>query len=301
MILGLWLFTAYLFLTWWAFTHQIDRFWVPMIPVVCLLAGIGATWSAEPFWRYGRNVILVLAIVFNFAFEAGSETSYLCGFNAFLTERGRAREIAAHQYVAYLNRALPKNAKVLCVGEAEVFEAQFPLVYNTVFNKSIFQEWFAVPARGVPDKEQQLKPASEICEKLHAEGITDVYVSWQEIRRYRSPGSYGYTEFVTPSRFDQLIAAGALATPKTFGVIGVDGLDQTAVTQLLAAIRRGYTVRCQDGTMVIVTDVFSKLSDEDRAILKEIGPSLLKQADGHDVVINAQIFPVGCNGEHANQ
>jgi hypothetical protein len=292
IVLGLWLFAAYLFVTWWAFTHQIDRFWVPMIPVVSLLAGIGATWRVEPLWRYGRNVVLALAIVFNFAFEAGTETSYLCGFNAFLTERSQAREIAAHKYIAYLNHTLPKDAKVLCVGEAEVFEAPFPLVYNTVFDKSIFQEWFAIPAPGVPDGKLRLKPAAEIRAKLHAEGITHVYVNWQEIRRYRSPGSYGYTHFVAPSRFDQLVADGVLGGPTTFGVESVAGLEKTAIPQFLAAIHRGHSVRCQDGSTVIVTDAFDKLSDQDRATLNEVGPSLLRQADGHDVVINAQIFPV---------
>ena len=46
--------------------------------------------------------------------------------------------------------------------------------------------------------------------KLAAEGITHVYVNWLEILRYRAPGSYGYTDFVTPKRFRQLQKIGVL-------------------------------------------------------------------------------------------
>jgi len=48
-----------------------------------------------------------------------------------------------------------------------------------------------------------LKPAGEILAKLHAEGITHVYVDWDWIRRYLEPGNYGYTDFARPARFDQ--------------------------------------------------------------------------------------------------
>ncbi len=31
---------------WWLFTHRIDRFWIPVLPVLALLAGAGACWSS---------------------------------------------------------------------------------------------------------------------------------------------------------------------------------------------------------------------------------------------------------------
>ncbi len=35
---------AWLFLTWWALTHRIDRFWVPMLPILATLAGVSLDW-----------------------------------------------------------------------------------------------------------------------------------------------------------------------------------------------------------------------------------------------------------------
>ena len=40
-------------------------------------------------------------------------------------------------------------------------------------------------------------------------GVTHVYVDWHEIERYRSPGNYGFTPFVTPELFAGLVAAGS--------------------------------------------------------------------------------------------
>jgi hypothetical protein len=47
--------------------------------------------------------------------------------------------------------------------------------------------------------------------------VTHVYVDWFEIERYRSPGNYGFTDFVTPDEFDRLVKAGVLDRPETVG------------------------------------------------------------------------------------
>src|SRR5207237_10546893 len=89
----LWLYVAYLFLTWWLFTHRIDRFWVPLIPVVSLLAGIGATWlprldrrTPAPTmylaWKAVLGSCLVLAGLFNLRFI----TTPYCGYNDYLLD-----------------------------------------------------------------------------------------------------------------------------------------------------------------------------------------------------------------------
>ncbi len=157
--LALWLLVAYLFVTYWAFTHRIDRFWMPMIPVVALLAGIGAAGNTAHAWIWGGGFLIALAVLFNFGIVAG--TGY-CGYNALLTDRQAARrtaENAGDPFVAYLNQALPKGAKVLSVGDSQVFDARFPVVYNTVFNPSIFQEWFAAAAApGTSERDLPLKP-----------------------------------------------------------------------------------------------------------------------------------------------
>ncbi len=203
----LWLYMSYLFGTWWLLTHRIDRFWVPLIPVVSLLAGVGATWNDHPWWRWIIRIAVTLAALFNLAFM----TTSLCGYNAYLLDLQFAAEQTARitsPEVVMLNSQLPPGSKVLCVGEAELFDARFPYVYNTVFDKSVFEEWCGVSEFAGGSAKRPLKPAAEIRRILREQGITHVLVNWQEILRYRM--TYGYSDFVTPSRFEQLQAAGIL-------------------------------------------------------------------------------------------
>jgi hypothetical protein len=99
--------------------------------------------------------------------------------------------------------------RVLFVGEAAVFDADFPHVYNTVFDDSLFEKWFGEPSSGASD-EKPSRPADEIQATLAQQGVTHVLVNWLEVIRYRQPGSYGFTDFVHPSRFDELVADGVL-------------------------------------------------------------------------------------------
>ena len=41
----LWGFVAYLFATWWLLTHRVDRFWLPLLAPMAVLAGLGADWA----------------------------------------------------------------------------------------------------------------------------------------------------------------------------------------------------------------------------------------------------------------
>ena len=203
----LWVYVVYLFLFWWTLTNRIDRFWVPMIPVVAVLAGAGAEWNHSRIWRYGRNVLCAVALLFNLAvFHA----PVISGYNARLTELSAARELVASSGVGRLNRILPEGSRVLSVGDAELYEAEFDVIYNTVFDHSIFEEWFGVSDGSTPSAAKPLRPAAEILRRLADEGVTHVYVYWSEILRYRDRYSYGYTDFVTPARFRDLVRDGVL-------------------------------------------------------------------------------------------
>ena len=102
-----------------------------------------------------------------------------------------------------LNSQLPPGAKVLCVGEAELFDARFPYVYNTVFDQSLFEQICGVDSTDVSSRDRSLKSVAEMRQLLQRRGITHILVNWQEILRYRT--TYGYTDFVTPRRFQQLL------------------------------------------------------------------------------------------------
>ena len=236
--LWLWLYVGWLFLSCWLFTHRIDRFWVPLLTVVALLAGGGAAWwwdtlrwgcTGLPRARgFGRSwlakldillgwslIIVPLAAVGLFNLELIAGWRGLCGYNDFLRDLDEAETVAGQltaPEISWLNGHLPPGSKVLSVGDAAVFEARFPIVYNTVFDRSLFEEWFAA-RRGEPSDGAELREAATIQKVLAREGITHVYVCWREIVRYRSPGNYGYTEFITPERFGALRRLRVLGAP----------------------------------------------------------------------------------------
>lgn len=255
----LWIYLGFLFFSWWVLTHRIDRFWVPMIPVVSVLAGIGATWSSKRLWKTGLSIALLFACLFNLCVA----TSGLGGNNAYLDDLNYARKfttsITGPEILQLNQMQLKPKQVVLSVGDAELFNAEFPVIYNTVFDDDIFQQWTSKPEPDTPDKQLTMRPAQEIKQKLKEEHIAYVYVNWAEILRYRLPGSYGYTDYVTPARFEQLVKEGVLEP----------------------ALTNQYSFRKLDS-----------FSRKDLKALLSWAPELIVEREGERYFITAQIFPV---------
>ncbi|MEQ9068810.1 MAG: hypothetical protein RLO18_18895, partial [Gimesia chilikensis] len=233
--------------------------WVPMLPVVAILAGIGATWSSKLLWRSGVTVAVLFAVMFNLCIV----TSGLGGNNAYLDDFAYARKFTGNltaPEIELLNQMkLDPDQVVLFVGEAKVFNAEFPVIYNTVFDEDIFQQWTAEANPELPAKQLKMKPAEAIKKKFQDEHIAFVYVNWSEVLRYRLPGSYGYTDYVTPLRFQKLVTAGVLRPP----------LEN----------RYGY-------------QKFESLSDNKKKEIEQWAPELIVERDGVRYFVSAQIFPV---------
>jgi hypothetical protein len=203
----LWGYVAYLFWTWWLLTHRLDRFWLPLLPALAILAGLGADWTPRRAWSIVLWAIFAIATVLNFT----CISTALTGLNEWTGDLRTLRiKVPAMTNPPLarldLDRAiLPPNARVLLVGQAGVFHMNHAVIYNTVFNRAIFETL----ARG--------RPAAEVGRALRERGITHVYVDWFEIERYRSPGNYGFTPFVTPEVFAELVAAGVLDPARSIG------------------------------------------------------------------------------------
>lgn len=212
-------FALWLYAMWWALTHQIDRFWVPMLPVCCLLAGVGYRWpalvsadrttpsddTARIFSRVAGG-LLVISLVYHWSFIASGQA----GFHQWLTPYKVARRIAVgtEPGVKLLLEELPVDAKPLLIGEAMAFDLTHQPIYNTVFDESIFQRAVSADLK-LPDADQPSASKSVICERLSSLGATHVFVNWDEVLRYRE--TYGYTDFVTPARLDDLVSMGVLS------------------------------------------------------------------------------------------
>ena len=250
------IYLTWLFLTWWVLTHRIDRFWVPMLPAAAILAGIGANWLAVNMKR-GFAILLLVPIVYNLAFI----TTDLCGYNAYLIPLADAKRVTASitsPEVVWLNRYyVSHTGRVLAVGEAELFDAEFGYDYNTVFDHSLFANWIGQPDSNLPEGQWKNRDPQEIREKLSSRQISIILVNWQEILRYRT--SYKYTDFVTPKRFqylqnEEIIGPAMSGTP----------FYQAAET----------------------------LEDQQRKEIDDWAPELLVTIEGKLYFITTQVFPV---------
>jgi 4-amino-4-deoxy-L-arabinose transferase-like glycosyltransferase len=200
----LWGFVAYLFLTWWLFTHRVDRFWLPLLPPLAILAGLGGDWMRSRLWSLVLGSVLVLALLANLTYISTA----LAGLNEWTGDLGFLRRDIPQRWnapLARLDAELPRDARPLLVGQAAVYHLNHIVAYNTVFNP----ETIELLACG--------KTAGELHQALKARHLTHIYVDWKEIRRHRQPGGYGFTSFVTPSRFAVWVAQGVLESPRFLG------------------------------------------------------------------------------------
>ncbi len=207
---AIWLQASWLLATWWIFTHRIDRFWIPLIPILSVLAASSWCISRAITWRASMISALLLCCLFNYAFCRTG----LIGFHAGLMEMQAAKKKPIRSDMSVLNSTLPKNAKLLMVGEAEVFDAEFDVIYCTVFDDNIFELWTSEDSQPRVERSRRgLKPVDTIRDTLSENGITHVYVNWSEVLRYRL--TYGFTDYVTPDRFARLQEMQILLAPNT--------------------------------------------------------------------------------------
>lgn len=199
--LVLWAYFAYILVAWWLLTHRIDRFWIPALPVVALLAGIGATWASSQAWRRAALGLLLCGMTLNLLFVVTPHRGFDTAYFASLAQLREAPYRIGDLWRLYLNDHVPRGWKVLAVGEAEVFDYEPLVIYNTVFDDSAFE-----------DVCQNRTPA-ELKAELLARRVSCIYVQWGEIRRYRQPGNYGFPESINQACFERLVREGVLERP----------------------------------------------------------------------------------------
>jgi len=189
------LYFAFMIAVWWLFTHRIDRFWIPVLPLVAMAAGVGACWNPG---RIGRRLLVAwLGAGLVVSFLMAGTTSPGKDARLFVSlSRLRSDPLRVSAWHRYLN-LYAGDGRVLLVGDAEVFDLEMPILYSTCFDDSLFEEI----VRG--------HTAAEIRREFQARGITHVFVDWGEIQRYRQ-SRYGFTDFVQPEVFDDLVKQGIL-------------------------------------------------------------------------------------------
>jgi hypothetical protein len=190
---GISAYALFILAAWWLLTHRIDRFWMPALPLLALLGGVGATWCGARWWRWLLTGLLVAGLAANFLMASAGWN------NAWFVPLPMLRHDPhwIKPWHEYFN-AQTADGGVLAVGEAAVFDFKPPVLYNTCFDDCIFQRLV------------EGRTARQVAAELRSRHIAYVYVDWPEIERYRSPGNYGFTHFVQPAVFDWLVHQGVL-------------------------------------------------------------------------------------------
>jgi hypothetical protein len=190
-------FVVFVFGTWYVFTHRLDRFWLPAVPALAILAGLGADWTRSRSWSIWLGILIGVVTASNFFYA----TSALTAVNEWTSDLDTLpREVPRllNPALASMDELLPPEARPLLVGQAAVFHLRHRVVYNTVFDDEILE---TIARDQTP---------AEVRKRLLDRAITHIFVDWPEVERHRKLGGYGFTAWVQPDVFSGLVKAGVL-------------------------------------------------------------------------------------------
>jgi hypothetical protein len=212
-----WLTLLVMFLVvWWAATHRLERFWVPTIPIMALLAAGGATWSSAWSWQRAASIVLGVGLVANFIFMVAprpqiADNRYFVSLEQLRDDPRMTFPPGAYAPVAfrYLDEHVPAGARALVVGNAAVFPLQVPVLYNTCFDDCTFENLF---------RDRTAQQRRTLLAEL---GISHIYIDWAELERYRQPGNYGYSPYATR----ELVHGELVAQQQLLRPVSVPGLE----------------------------------------------------------------------------
>jgi hypothetical protein len=186
------------FVLWWLATHRLDRFLVPLIPLLSILAAIGLNSIRHDAARKCLVGLLVIGCgvqwMQNLASPLG-DPRILVSYDTLRNDPTFSRIHPAH---AWLNRKLTPTETAILVGDAQPFDIRQPVYYNTCFDDTWLEKFVA-------DKSPQ-----ETLDDLEQNRVRYIFVHWGELKRYRSPGNYGYSPIPTTELFDRLVEDGVL-------------------------------------------------------------------------------------------
>lgn len=193
---------------WWLTTHRVDRFLLPIAPLVMVVAGFGIErLSHGRLVRWSLPVVAGLMLM-DGCYSAspalgdsrlGVDLAYLRRDDLSSSSVSRLRP-----HVIWVNKHLTADDFLLVVGDAAVVDYEIPLAYSTTFDTSPLFDWIDRQRASEVDLEVQvhLKKPSDEC------FFTHILVDWQEIERLR--GTYGFDPRITPALFTGFVQQGVL-------------------------------------------------------------------------------------------
>jgi len=193
---------------WWLTTHRVDRFLLPIAPLVMVVAGFGIErLSHGRLVRWSLPVVAGLMLL-DACYSAspalgdsrlGVDLTYLRRDDLSSSSVSRLRP-----HVIWVNKHLTADDFLLVVGDAAVVDYEIPLAYSTTFDTSPLIEWIDCQKAG----EEELKVHVHVKKPADECRFTHILVDWQEIERLR--GTYGFDPRITPAIFTEFVQKGVL-------------------------------------------------------------------------------------------
>jgi hypothetical protein len=142
---------ACLFLFWavWSLSSTHQRFFLPELPLLALLAGLATESLFTGFLKYAAYAIFLIPVGFNMLYARDWYTTYEADPVVFGTE-SKADYLSRphHSYflpsypaLKFINENLSPDAKILLIGEARSFYCKRASFTATVFDKHPFAQW----------------------------------------------------------------------------------------------------------------------------------------------------------------
>lgn len=181
---------------WLLATHWFARFAVVTLIPLGLLAGRAITHEhGAPAHR--RTLFFLTAILAGAAWNLAFAWRFVRAecLPAAPAAWFRDGRVPGFEYLATLNYELPKDARLLMVGDAKAFYVERSVDYFVVFNELPL-------ARVMSDSASP----PDVIRRLRDQKYTHMLVNWSEVRRLSA--TYGFAAEITPKRFESLRAAG---------------------------------------------------------------------------------------------
>lgn len=187
---------AFMYGAWYLLTHRIDRFLVPALPFLALLAGFGYVYAKEQAGSTLARGFVLAGLVYCWMTIAGTfMTADVRWFVSLVhlrtdpipdSKEGEQVLLRLKPAERWLNDHLVGDDAVLLVGGAEVWDLNgktrsVNVYYNTCFDDCLLFDWRA-----------KKKTVEDFRAEFTARKIKYVCVDWEELARYLSPGNYGY-------------------------------------------------------------------------------------------------------------
>jgi len=189
-------FLALWTLFWYAFTHRVGRFWMPMVPIAAALAGRGTEVLR------GRRVRMIVAAVLlgalGYYLHSESITWRANATGTYNLKTGNDRVLQQNPlFPLYVfARSLKPTDHLMMIGEAQSLYLPPNVSYSTVFDEEVLGRTLSGHGSYGP--------------RLRRAGVTHIFVNWAEMTRLNETYTRRPSEVPLPLVLQLLEREGAL-------------------------------------------------------------------------------------------